>query len=163
MFIDLFAQRAKRSRPPPWYAVTGKGGSLWGFSLLLYPSEPLLSVTRSHSLSGLYPPAFSGSSASRRPCGFRSFLPPQNASASVQRSPARSSPVRPAAPGSGGSPCLPSSYTAAAGTHFKDVLSVPSDFMSTWRQQYVDWGKKGIKLDCKNITITKVTLIKNGN
>lgn len=51
-------------------------------------------------------------------------------------------------------------HSSGEGTHFRDIISVPSSFMSSWRQQYVDWGKKGFVLDGKNITITKVTLLK---
>ena len=61
----------------------------------------------------------------------------------------------------GGSDADGKAHTSGAGTNFREVISVPSSFMSSWKQQYVDWNKKGFKLDGKNITITKVTLIKN--
>ena len=58
----------------------------------------------------------------------------------------------------GGSDADGKDHTSKAGTKFREVMTVPNSFMSEWRKQYVDWGKKGIKLDGKNITITKVTL-----
>ena len=50
------------------------------------------------------------------------------------------------------------SHSSAAGTSFREVFTVSSSIMPTWRQHYNDWNQKQIQLQGKNITITKVTI-----
>ena len=50
------------------------------------------------------------------------------------------------------------SHSSTAGTSFREVFTVSSSIMPTWREHYVGWNQKQIQLQGRNITITKVTI-----
>lgn len=50
------------------------------------------------------------------------------------------------------------SHSSTAGTSFREVFTVSSSIMPTWREHYVGWNQKQIQLQGKNVTITKVTI-----
>lgn len=52
------------------------------------------------------------------------------------------------------------SHTSSVGTQFRDIMTVSDGNVSSWREHYVGWGQKQIRLIAKNVTVTKVTIYK---
>ncbi len=52
------------------------------------------------------------------------------------------------------------SHTSSVGTQFRDIMTVSDGNVSSWREHYVGWGQKKIRLIAKNVTVTKVTIYK---
>lgn len=59
----------------------------------------------------------------------------------------------------GGTDANGTAHSSPAGTSFREVFNVSSDFMPTWSMHYNDWNQKGIKILAKSITVTKITII----
>ena len=55
------------------------------------------------------------------------------------------------------------SHTSSVGTQFRDIMTVSDGNVSSWREHYVGWGQKQIRLIAKNVTVTKVTIYKQNH